>query len=121
MIDAAGWIRGFVSPDRICVDTVIRAPRRGEWLGEVDSGWLSVDGQRSMCEKCTGRLRYPGHAELMERQSRGPWCVPDPNAVDEMRSRAVTLTPGPTVGFGGRAGSGTECKGSGACDMPVSI
>ena len=85
MINAASQIRGFVSPDRICVDTVMRASKRGEWLGEVDSGWLSVDGQRSMCEKCTGHLRYMGHAEIMERQLQGPSSVPYPNVADEMR------------------------------------
>jgi len=85
MIDAAGRTRGFVYPDRIWVDTVMRASRRGEWLGEVDSGWLSVDGQRSMCEKCTGHLRYMGHAEIMERQLQGPSSVPYPNVADEMR------------------------------------
>jgi len=72
MINAAGRIRGAVSPDRICVDTVIRAVRRGEWQGEVDDGWLSVEGQRSVSEKCAGRLRYLGHVELMERRLRGP-------------------------------------------------
>jgi hypothetical protein len=64
MINAAGQTRGFVSPDRICVDIVIRALRRGEWRGEVDNGWLSVDRQRSVGEKCAGRLRYLGHVEL---------------------------------------------------------
>ena len=64
MINAAGRIREFVSPDRICVDIVIRALRRGEWRGEVDNGWLSVDRQRSVGEKCAGRLRYLGHVEL---------------------------------------------------------
>jgi hypothetical protein len=72
MINAAGRIGGFVSPDRICVDTVIRASRRGEWRGEVDNGWLSVERQRSECERYSGRLRYPGHVELMVRQLRGP-------------------------------------------------
>jgi hypothetical protein len=110
MINAAGRIREFVSPDRICVDTVIRALRRGKWQGEVDNGWLSVKRQRSVCEKCAGRLRLSGHVELMERRLRGPLRVPYPNAVDEMRWRAVTLTPDQTAGFGGRAGSGTEHK-----------
>jgi len=64
MIDAAGQIRGSVSPNRICVDTVIRASRTGKWRGEVDNGWLSVDRQRSVGEKCAGRLRYLGHVEL---------------------------------------------------------
>jgi hypothetical protein len=72
MINAAGRIRGFVSPNRICVDTMIRAVRRGEWRGEVDNGWLSVGGQRSGCERCAGRLRYLGHGELMVRRLRGP-------------------------------------------------
>ena len=41
-INAAGRTVGFVSPSRICVDTVIRASRSGRWRGEVDNGWLSV-------------------------------------------------------------------------------
>jgi hypothetical protein len=44
MINAAGQIRGSVSPNRICVNTVVRALRRGERRGEVDNGWLlSID------------------------------------------------------------------------------
>jgi len=121
MINAAGQIKGSASPNRICVDTTMRASRSGKREGEVDNGWLSVNRQRSVYEKCAGRPCYLGHTELMVRQLRGPRCVPYPNALDELRWRAVTLTPGATGGFGGRAGSGTECKGSGAYDMPLSI
>ena len=72
MINAAGQIKGSISPDRICVDTVIRALRRGKWQGEVDNGWLSVDRQRSGCERCAGHLRGLDYVELMIRRLRGP-------------------------------------------------
>lgn len=110
MINAAGRIRGFASPNRICVDTVIRASRRGQRRGEVDIGWLSVARQRSVCEKCAGRLRYLGHVEFMVQRLREPLRVPYPNAVDEMTKRTIALTPGSMAGFGGRAESGTEYK-----------
>jgi hypothetical protein len=35
------------------------------------------------------------------------------------KKKRKTLTPGQTVGFGGRAGSGTDDKVSGAYDMPI--
>jgi hypothetical protein len=76
----------------------------------VDNGWLSVNRQRSVCERCAGHLRCLGYMDLMVWRLRGPLCVPYPNDVDEMRRRAVTSKPGPTAGFDGRAGSGTEHK-----------
>lgn len=72
MINAAGRIKGVVSPNRICVDTVIGASRRGKRRGEVDNGWLSVDRQRSGCERCAGHLRGLDYVELMIRRLRGP-------------------------------------------------
>lgn len=94
MINAAGRIRGLGGPDRICADAVIRASRRGQWRGEVDIGWLSVNRQRSVCEQCAGRLHYLSYVELMVQRLREPLRVPYPNAVDEMTKRTVALTPG---------------------------
>jgi len=42
MINVAGRILGSVCPNRVCVDTVIRALRSGKRTGEVDNDWLSV-------------------------------------------------------------------------------
>lgn len=72
MINAAGQIKGSISPDRICVDTVIRASKRGKRKGEVDNGWLSVDKQRSGCERRAGHLRYLDYVGLMIRRLREP-------------------------------------------------
>ena len=72
MINAAGQIEGSASPNRICVDTTMRASRSGKREGEVDNGWLSVDKQRSGCERRAGHLRYLDYVELMIRRLRGP-------------------------------------------------